>query len=158
MSKTYTFNNSLSLTIPDSFRKLEEAEREKMNMLADGPGMCFQDPDRHIMISIGWQTLNMVTSLLFSVGDAADNMKSAVSKGMQPYGYYALDNFQNSIAGNTAEGMSYEYKAQDIRMYGESCVAKHAKTLYYFHFYARKELKDMSINVWKGILSSAKWL
>ena len=73
MSNTYTFNNSISLSIRDSFRKLDEAERKKMHLLADGPGMCFSDPARHIMISIGWKELGLFPALLVSAKDAADN-------------------------------------------------------------------------------------
>lgn len=157
MSKTYTFNNSLSLSIPDSFRKLDEAERKKMNMLADGPGMCFSDTDRHIMISIGWKELGLLPSLLVSARDAADNAFKAVSQAMQPYGFRSRETFSEDIGGKSASGFSYEYEAQDIDMYGETCAVKHNKVLYYLHIYMRRELKGESTKIWKDILATAKW-
>jgi hypothetical protein len=157
MSNTYTLNNSLSLSIPDSFRKLDEAERKKMNMLADGPGMCFSDPDRHIIISIGWKELGLLPSLLVSARDAADNSQKAISQAMQPYGYRFHETFAEDIGGESAPGFSYEYEAQGISMHGETCVIKHNKVLYYLHIYMRRELKEESTKIWKDILATAKW-
>ena len=157
MSNTYTFNNSLSLSIPDSFRKLDEAERKKMNMLADGPGMCFSDPDRHIIISIGWKELGLLPSLLVSARDAADNSQKAISQAMQPYGYRFHETFAEDIGGKSAPGFSYEYEAQGISMHGETCVIKHNKVLYYLHIYMRRDLKEDSTKLWKNILATAKW-
>lgn len=157
MSNTYTFNNSLSLSIPDSFRKLDEAERKKMKMLADGPGMCFSDPDRHIIISIGWKELGLLPSLLVSARDAADNSQKAISQAMQPYGYRFHETFAEDIGGKSAPGFSYEYEAQGISMHGETCVIKHNKVLYYLHIYMRRDLKEDSTKLWKNILATAKW-
>ena len=72
------FNNTLSLTFPDGFHVMNNDERKKLKMLADGPGECLTDPDRHIIISIGWKELGLFPALLVSVKDAADNSQKAI--------------------------------------------------------------------------------
>ena len=73
------FNNTLSLTFPDGFHVMNNDKRKKLKMLADGPGECLTDPDRHIIISIGWKELGLFPALLVSVKDAADNSQKAIS-------------------------------------------------------------------------------
>ena len=157
MSKTYTFNNSLSLNIPESFRKLDVAERQKLNMLADGPGVCLTAQEEHIIISIGWKELGLFPALLVSAKDAADNSQKTISQAMQPYGFQFRETFAEEIGGEKAPGFSYEYEAQGIAMHGETCVVKHNKVLYYLHIYMRRELKGESTKIWKEILATAKW-
>ncbi|MBR3154478.1 MAG: hypothetical protein IKF10_05695, partial [Lachnospiraceae bacterium] len=72
MSIQRTFNSTLHLSFPDGFHVMDNDERQKLNMLADGPGECLTDPDRHIIISIGWKELGLFPALLVSVKDAAD--------------------------------------------------------------------------------------
>ena len=139
------FNNTLSLTFPDGFHVMNNDERKKLKMLADGPGECLTDPNRHIIISIGWKE------------DAADNSQKTISQAMQPYGYRFRETFAEDIGGESAPGFSYEYEAQGIAMHGETCVIKHNKVLYYLHIYMRRELKEESTKIWKDILATAKW-
>ena len=152
-----TFNSTLHLSFPDGFHVMDNDERQKLKMLVDGPGECLTDPDRHIIISIGWKELSLFPSLLVSSKDAADNSQKAISQAMQPYGYRFRETFAEDIGGKSAPGFSYEYEAQGISMHGETCVIKHNKVLYYLHIYMRRELKGESTKIWKDILATAKW-
>jgi hypothetical protein len=151
------FNNTLSLSFPDDFHVMNNDERKKLKMLADGPGECLTAPEKHIVISIGWKELGLFPSLLVSAKDAADNSQKAISKAMQPYGYRFRETFAEDIGGKSAPGFSYEYEAQCIAMHGETCVVKHNKVLYYLHIYMRREFKGESTKIWKDILATAKW-
>ena len=151
------YNYSLRLSFPDGFHVMDNDERQKLKMLVDGPGECLTDPDRHIIISIGWKELSLFPSLLVSSKDAADNSQKAISQAMQPYGYRFRETFAENIGGKSAPGFSYEYEAQGISMHGETCVIKHNKVLYYLHIYMRRELKGESTKIWKDILATAKW-
>ena len=88
MSTTVTCNNTLVLTIPDGFREMAAEERNKLNMLEDGPGKVFTDPDRHIIVSVGWRPLGFVTSLLLGTKDAVSNMKTSIRRTMEPYDFH----------------------------------------------------------------------
>ena len=69
-----------------------------------------------------------------------------------------LDGFlSRAVGGETAEGFSYDYEAQGIRMSAESCVVKHGKVFYYLHIYTREEYKDENLKLWSELLSTAKW-
>ena len=48
-------NQELNLNVPEGFHVLSEAERMRLNFIADGEGCCLQDAERHIMISVGWK-------------------------------------------------------------------------------------------------------
>jgi len=157
MSMQRIFNNTLHLSFPDGFHVMDNGERQKLNMLADGPGECLTAQEEHIIISIGWKELGLFPALLVSAKDAADNSQKAISKAMEPYGFQFRETFAEDIGGEKAPGFSYEYEAQGISMHGETCVIKHNKVLYYLHIYMRRELKEESTKIWKDILATAKW-
>lgn len=149
-------NNSLKLPCPDGFHVMDEEEKSQLNIMRDGPGVCLSDPERHMMVSIGWQQVGGLTSMLLKSGDIVKNSEKAVSKSMQSYGYQREGFLQRSIAGNQAEGFAYTYEAQGVPMYGQSCAMKVGKVFYYFHCYARQALREESLKVWEEILDSVR--
>lgn len=52
-----------------------------------------------MMVSIGWQQVGGLTSMLLKSGDIVKNSEKAVSKSMQSYGYQREGFLQRSIAG-----------------------------------------------------------
>ncbi len=157
MSTSVTFNNALTMTFPEGFHVMDASERKEINILGDGPSEILTDPDRHIIVSIGWKPLPLLSSMLLGAKDGAKNTKAAISKAMDPYGFHANETLKKSLGSDTAEGFSYDYTAQGISMYGESYVVKHNKTFYYLYLYARAERKEESLRVWDEILASAEW-
>jgi hypothetical protein len=145
-------NNELRLQYSEWFRVLSEEERSRMKMLEDGQGICLSDPDRHILVSIGWKQPPKLALVMLNSRDLAKNAEKQISKAMQPYGHTAKGGRQRQIAGTEAYGFGYEYTAQGIPMYAESFTMKKKRTVYYFHFYARTELKDESLAVWNELL------
>ena len=157
-NQTITLNNHFRLSYPDGFHVMDEKEREKLNFLLEGPGEVLTDPERHIMISIGWKVPGGLTSMLVSVKDAAKSMEARVRKPMRSYGYQANGFVTKTVGGENAEGFCYEYEAQGTGMYAESYVLKHKRVFYYLHFYARRKLKDENLGIWAAMLSSAIWI
>lgn len=151
------YNNSLHLSFPDGFHVMDYDERKNLKMIEEGPGECLTNPEKHIIISIGWKELSFLPSLLVSARDASDNAQKAIQSAMQPYGFQFRETFTENIGGENASGISYEYEAQNILMHGETYVIKRKKVLYYLHLYFRRDSKEESTKIWKEILSSAKW-
>lgn len=157
MSNTLILNDHLTLCLPDGFHTMDEAERKKLAFYGDGPCEAIADPDRHIVVSIGWKLPGGFLSMLLSAKDIAKDMEKKLSQPMRSYGWRTGSVLTKVVDGEKAEGFSYEYEVQGIRMYGESYALKRGKTLYYLHFYARKALKNESLEVWDAILGSMKW-
>lgn len=149
-------NNSLKLPCPQGFHVMDEEERSGMNITGSGPVICLSDPERHMIVSIGWQTVGGLTALLLKSGDIARNSEKAIRRSMESYGYQGEGFLQRSIAGNRADGFAYTYEAQGVPMYGESCAVKIGKDFYYFHLYARQALREESLQVWEEILDSVR--
>ena len=149
---------TLSLGYPDGFHIMTGEELSKMNVYGGGTGEGLSDPDRHILITVGYKHAGALTGLLANAKDAAGSMEGRLKKLMQPYGYKKGGFCTKTVGNESAEGFSYEYEAQGIGMYGESYVIKRGKTFWYLHFYARTELKAESLKVWYDILSSAEWI
>ena len=80
------YNNSLHLSFPDGFHVMDYDERKNLKMIEEGPGECLTNPEKHIIISIGWKELSFLPSLLVSARDASDNAQKAIQSAMQPYG------------------------------------------------------------------------
>ena len=152
-----TLNQVLDLSYPEGFHILDEAERSKLQFIADGPGEVLSDPDRHITMSFGWNTLNGFTALLIGTHDVAMKMKTAIASSSAPYGYKEEQDLKRPLGGQTAEGIRFTYTAQDVPMTGESYVVKYKKTLYYFHYYTRTALWETNKPVWDSILDSVSW-
>lgn len=157
MSNTLTLYGRLTLSWPDGFHVMDEAERKKLTFYGDGPSEAISDPDRHITVSVGWKPLGGFAGMLLGARDVAKDMAKKLSRPMQAYGWRSGGALTKVVGGEKAEGFSYEYEAQGISMVGESYAIKRGKTLYYLHFYARKALKSESLEVWNAILASAKW-
>ena len=153
---TLTLNRELSFAVPDGFHVMDESERAKLSFLGKGPGECITDPDRNVIISFGWKSAGLA-ALLLSAKDAAKQVESDIRKPMRSYGYHADGFLSRAVGGETAEGFSYDYEAQGIRMSAESCVVKHGKVFYYLHIYTREEYKDENLKLWSELLSTAKW-
>lgn len=123
----------------------------------DGPGTCLRDEERHIVLSVGWQPLNPLVSMLVSAKDAAVNAEKRIRKPMEPYGYKPEGTVSGDMGGEKAEGYCYSYEASGVPMYGETRAVKHKNVLYYFNYYTRAALREENLPVWQGILDSVRW-
>ena len=152
-----TCNAELCLYLPDGFAKLDEEVMRRMGISSKDPMEMVSDPERHMLISIGWRPLNLAARLN-GVKDLMKVVESGISKDMQPYGYQYGDCSALELDGEMAESFSYEYTAEDIEMHGETVVIKRNKLMYNIHLYARKELLESSLETWQEILDSIKWV
>ena len=157
MKNYVTLNNTLQVFYPDGFHVMDEAERSKLKSLGGGPVECLSDPERHILISTGWKSLGMLTGMLFGAKDAAESAEAQVRKAMKGNGYRSNGFFTKEVGGEEARGYCYEYEAEGMVMYGETCVVKRGKELYFLHFYTRVAMKDENLEMWNGMLASAAW-
>ena len=151
-------NDQITLYYPEGFHVMDEAERSGMHFLEAGSLEALSDPERHMLVTVGWKKSGGFASFMLNSKDLAKNMELKVSKAMDPAGYALKDFKERTVGGMTMEGFGYEYSVEGIDMYGESFALKVGKMLYYFHLYARKELLDKSLPVWEEILNSAEWI
>ncbi|MBE6016303.1 MAG: hypothetical protein E7233_01665 [Lachnospiraceae bacterium] len=151
-----TINNELELSIPEDFREMSADEKAGLQMSSHGESICLKAPERHMVISIGWKKNGLLSKLL-SGGDFAEELDSCYRKAMKPFGYRRTDDISREVDGVKADGIRYEYTAQDIGMTGESMGLKKDNEIYYFHVYYRTMYSDTGRDVWNGILDSAKW-
>ena len=150
MMNDLELEDKMMLSYPDSFHVMDSEERKSIQFFGDAQGECLSDSERHIMISIGWKSVGIVSALLLNAKDLAKKMESDIRKPMQRYGYRLGDFAAKKVGSKRAEGFCYEYETQGIGMYGESYVVKNGRTFYYLNLYARRE------DVWNSILSSVK--
>ena len=155
--QTAVLNDELKLCYPDSFHVLDETEKSALKFLGTGPGICLSDPERHILISIGWKSISGLAAMLVNSKDAAKRMEADISKPMLAYGCDRHGFAEKSVGSETASGFSYVYEAEGVEMYGESFALKHGRTLYYLNLYARRNMREESVKTWSEILSNAEW-
>ena len=148
--------NELQLTYTEDFHEMNESEKAGLNFYKEGPGVCLSNPEKHIIITIGYKK-SAFASVMINVKEAAEKAEEKISVPMKAYGY-ELEGFTDyELAGEKACGYRYNYTSQDIGMTGETVVVKHRKAFYYLNFYARTELLDESLKIWQDILSSIGW-
>lgn len=150
-------NNELNLSYPESFHIMDQEERSRLQFMTKGAGECIADPERHMILSVGWQTLGLMPSLLLKTEDIAKKMCDSIRRSMEPYGYKNEALLSRNLDGSPAQGIRYQYAASEIEMTGESYVVKHKRTLYYFHCYSRTALEEENAGILDGILDSIRW-
>ena len=150
-------NEELELKCPDGLRIMTEEERSKLTFLEEGPGECLSDPEKHMVVTIGWKTAGGLTAALLGQKDVAKSMEAKIRKPMKAYGYKPEGFGDRNIGWKKGSGYRYTYEAQGTGMYGEAYVVKSGKTFYYFNLYTRTETKDRSLSAWEEFLGSALW-
>ena len=151
-------NKELTIKIPDGFRTLDPAERASMHVIEEGEGVVFSNPDRHILLSIGWKQMGKFTGFLLKEDDIAGKMKQTIQKAMKPYQYHSPEDRNTDLDGESAKGVAYQYTAQEVPMFGESLVVKRNRTLYYFNYYTRQAMVEENRETWEGMLQSVQWV
>lgn len=153
-----TLNSELKFPIPDGFHVMDEEEMSGMTMIAAGPGVCLKDPERHMVVSVGYKIAGLLTSKILSQKDIAEKSEGTIRQAMQPYHYRPDGAGKREICRLAADGFGYQYTAEEADMYAETYVIKKGKTFYYFHVYMRAALKEESMPVWEEMLREAVWL
>ncbi len=155
---TLTLHEEIVLPCPEGFRALDEKEQANFNITEQGEGVCLQNIQQHIIISVGRKQLNTLTATLLNSDDVAKNMERVITLPMKKFGFQLEKHIKKQFGGQNATGFTYRYIADNIPMYAESYVVKYKKVLYYFHFYAHAALLDESLAVWEQFFTETKWI
>ena len=147
--------HGLNLSRPEGFHVMDEAEWSKLRVLEQGEGAGLSDPERHMIITLGYKQTGVFSAALLNTKDLAKNMEKQIHKPMTALGYQ-LESWKTcTISGREAEGFRYSYTVQNVGMTAESYVIKDKKEIYYLHAYMRTELLAASDPVWKAMLDAA---
>lgn len=148
-------NNELTMSCPEGFHILGDAEKRNMQMLKEGEWTGISDPERHILVSCGWEKPGFA-SVILKARDIADVSEKRARKALTPMDYRLECRNERMIAGEEACSFRYVYTVQDIPMCGETYALRLGKLIYYFNFYCRQALRDDSLPVWQDLLDSVK--
>ena len=150
-------SNELEVTLPDGFRVMEDSERDKLQMIADGPGFCAENKEAHIMFSAGWKKIRTFAGIILNLNDVTKQMEKSIRAAMEPFGCRDVKKEERVIAEYPARGISFRYTAADgTEMYSTSLAAKKGSTIYYFHYYTRWELVKENQDVYEKLLGGVK--
>lgn len=144
----------IGLYYPDGFHIMDEEESGSLKFLGEGERICLSDPERHMLVCIGWKQVGSIVSHLIGTKNLAKDMEQRVRRPMKQFGYRMGGFSKKKLGGKEALGFSYEYTAQGIDMTGESYVIKIGKEIYSFHVYIRTELKSECFSVWEKMLQN----
>ena len=147
-------NDTLSLTFPDGFEKLDEAQLQQLRAMKSSPDVCLRDEEKHIIVSLAYKRAGFLSGVL----NGRDLIKSAQSRlaaAMRGYGYRLTGYEDRRVGSKAAQSFQYAYVAQDVGMRGECCAIKEGKAIYYLHFYGRAEEEDSCRAVIASVLGSA---
>ena len=156
-ARKHVFNAELCMELPEGFSMLDEEVKRRMGVSSRDSVEMASDPDRHMLISVGWRSLNLAARLN-GVSDLMKAVEKGISKDMKPFGYEFIKSEAMELDGEKAECLSYEYTADGTEMHGETVVIKRNKLMYNIHLYARKELLKESLELWKEILDGIRWV
>ena len=145
--------NQLEMMYPDSFHEMSEEKKAGLVFYKDSPGACLEDPENHIIVTVGW-TKPGIMAMMLNEKEAAKAAEKKISRPMAAHGYH-LEEFSDTVLGGVkASGYRYHYHIQDTDMTGETLVVKYKKVFYYLNFYARTGLLEESFKIWQSILDT----
>ncbi|MBR2539242.1 MAG: hypothetical protein IKE85_00235 [Mogibacterium sp.] len=147
-----SIDNKLYMDCPEGFRKLTDEELQKMNLIANGKGLCISDSERHIVITVTWTQVNALSGWLMGTREVSGSMERQIRKKMKNFSYEWVDNLKRTIDGQVARGFNYEYLVNGIHMIGQSLVVKMEENVFYIHFYGRKVRREESLRIFNEIL------
>ena len=149
-------NDTLSLTFPDGFEKLDEAQLQQLRAMKSSPDVCLRDEEKHIIVSLAYKRAGFLSGVL----NGRYLIKSAQSRlaaAMRGYGYRLTGYEDRRVGSKAAQSFQYAYVAQDVGMRGECCAIKEGKAIYYLHFYVRETYAEEGFRLWKQVLADADW-
>ena len=153
MTEKLKINDRMSVAIDDGFHVMDEDERSRWRAIGED-FVALSDPDRHLIVTIGWKEVPALALLILSPRDLAKNMEKTLAVEMKDYGYSLGGYKDRRIAGEKARGVYYSYESEGIAMAAESFVFKKGKTVYYLHLYSRAQYREENEGVWAAILDS----
>ena len=68
-----SINDRYTLPVPDGFHVLEEADKQKLNVMGGGDWMGLSDPVRHLLMTLGWKKIGKLPSKLLTLTLNAEN-------------------------------------------------------------------------------------
>ena len=92
-------NNELKLPVPEGFHVMDEEEVSRLRLLEEGPFAGLSDPERHMMITVGWKRLGSLTALMVNAGDVARHTEKTIHRAMAQMGYHCEGFRERQIAG-----------------------------------------------------------
>ena len=149
-------NDTLSLTFPDGFEKLDEAQLQQLRAMKSSPGICLRDEEKHIIVSLAYKGAGILSWVL-NGKDLVKSAQSRLAAAMRRFGYRLTGYEDRRVGSKTARSFQYTYTAQGIGMKAECCVIKEEKAIYYLHFYVRESYAEEGIRLWKQVLADADW-
>ena len=147
--------HGLTLPFPEGFHVMDDAEWSRFKLLARGEGAGLSDPERHMIVTAGYQQAGGFSAALLGAKDLAKNMEKQICKAMAALGCKSEGVKIRAIGGREAHGLRYGYTAQGTAMTGESWVIKEKKEIWFLHGYMRTELLEASLPVWEEMLYGA---
>lgn len=139
-----TIYDELKIVYPDVFHIMSEDDMNKLNFFGGKPEFALKDEEDHTVITIGHKRINMLLSVLLSSKDIAKRSEKVISKASKEWDYRLIRFESKILGGRKAEGFFYEYKVDDVYMSAVLYVMKMKKSVYYYNFCGRKELKDIN--------------
>ena len=153
--QTILLNNRLSMTFPEGFSEMDAETLAAKRFSMDGAGTGLSDPERHMIVSIGWEK-SAFAAFVLNEKDLAKKSEENIRVPMKQYGYVLKGFSSGTIAGRKARGFRYEYSVQETDMTAECWVFKYDKTFYYLNYYTRSALIAENEKVWQDVLASAR--
>ena len=129
--KDTTFLNEVHIEYPDDFSEMNGDEIRRYfagDMLRWGA----RSSEKHIILSVG-KTKTSLMSMLLNAKDVLSGAEKTLSRGLKDY--KRTEEFKTELSGITAEGIRFEYTADDknVRQYSEMYVVKVKCSFYTVH-------------------------
>ena len=75
-----SINDRYTLPVPDGFHVVEETDKQKLNVMGGGDWMGLSDPDRHLLMTLGWKKIGKLPSKLLNTQGLAKAMEKVIGE------------------------------------------------------------------------------
>ncbi len=150
-------NQSVSVTLPDSFTPMTEAELCRVFQNNDPGRWGARDQENHIMLTVMWKNYPPLLSKLAGLKSVCAKNEQLNARGYAGHGYQCGGFFSREVDGFPAEGYSFSYRVGDILQSAETVLFKLDKAVWSVTCVGRAENRSADHETFSEILDGIRF-
>lgn len=149
-------NEKIALEIPEGFQVMSADDLYKLYQENNFDRWGIWNRDRHIVITVSWQRVPALLSVLADVKSIAKRNQQLAAKGYAGHNYREEGLFSAEAENVHLEGYRFSYDLQNFRQKAETLLMKYEKMIYNFTCVSREESAAEGSELFRNLIAGMK--
>ena len=134
-----SIDGQMTLKLPAGFSVMSTEEVQRAFSFGYNEVWGARNERRNMMLACIWKDAPALLGKIVSTKALVDRAEKTLRKVHAKNGYRYGDTLQLQIAGEEAQGFSYDYTVENVGQHGEVIILRHGKRTYTFYYFTRPE-------------------